>query len=86
YQLHKALLLSDEGEVNCKPELEIFADDVKCSHGATCGDLDSEQLFYMQARGIPLEEARRILVEAYLNEALDKIDNPKIKEWIKNSF
>ena len=86
YQLHKALLLSDDGEVNCKPELEIFADDVKCSHGATCGDLDEEQLFYMQARGIPLEEARRILVEAYLNEALDKISNSEIKEWIKSGF
>ncbi|MEE6208128.1 MAG: SufD family Fe-S cluster assembly protein, partial [Alphaproteobacteria bacterium] len=86
YQLHRALLLSDEGEVDCKPELEIFADDVKCSHGATCGDLDKEQLFYMQSRGINLEDAHRILIEAYLQEVLNKIDNSAVAEWIKAQF
>lgn len=86
YQLHRALLLSDEGEVDCKPELEIFADDVKCSHGATCGDLDKEQLFYMQSRGININDARRILIEAYLQEVLNKIDNSAVAEWIKAQF
>ena len=86
HQLHRALLLSDDGEVDCKPELEIFADDVKCSHGATCGDLDKEQLFYMQSRGINSEDARRILIEAYLQEVLNKIDNQSIAEWIKEQF
>ena len=81
HQLHRALLLSDEGEVDCKPELEIFADDVKCSHGATCGDLDKEQMFYMQSRGICLEDARKILIEAYLQEVLNKIDSPEIAAW-----
>jgi len=71
-QLHRALLLSDTAEVDCKPELEIFADDVKCSHGAVCGDLDKEQLFYMQSRGIPLEIARQILIDAYFAEAWER--------------
>ncbi len=85
-QLHRALLLSDEASVDCKPELEIFADDVKCSHGATSGDLDAEQLFYMQSRGIRLEEAKKILIGAYLNEVLQKIDNIEIKDWLWNNF
>ena len=83
YQLHRALLLSDNAEVDCKPELEIFADDVKCSHGATCGDLDKEQLFYMQTRGIALADAKQILIEAYLNETLLKIENQQIRKWLK---
>ena len=85
-QLHRALLLSDEAEIDCKPELEIFADDVKCSHGATCGDLDKEQLFYMQSRGIALEEAKQILIEAYLNEVLEKIEDIDIKNWLISCF
>ncbi|MBQ9270725.1 MAG: Fe-S cluster assembly protein SufD [Alphaproteobacteria bacterium] len=83
YQLHRALVLSDGAEVDCKPELEIFADDVKCSHGATSGDLDAEQLFYMQARGIPLAEARQILIEAYLNEVFEKVEDTAVAEWLK---
>ena len=83
YQLHRALLLSDNAEVDCKPELEIFADDVKCSHGATSGDLDKEQLFYMQTRGIALDDAKQILIEAYLNEVLLKVENEQIREWLK---
>lgn len=86
YQLHRALVLSDEAEVDCKPELEIFADDVKCSHGATSGDLNAEQLFYMQSRGIPLEEARRILIEAYLEEVFGKIEDSAVAEWLKSGF
>ncbi|MBE6448795.1 MAG: Fe-S cluster assembly protein SufD [Alphaproteobacteria bacterium] len=82
-QLHKALLLTDTAEVDVKPELEIFADDVKCSHGATSGELDAEQLFYMRSRGIGLSEARQILIDAYLDEVITKISNEKIKDWIK---
>ena len=83
YQLHKALLLTDTAEVDVKPELEIFADDVKCSHGAASGELDEEQLFYMRSRGIGLEEARQILIDAYLDEVIAKIGNEKIRDWIK---
>lgn len=86
YQLHRALIIDDEAEINCKPELEIFADDVKCSHGASCGDLDKEQIFYMQSRGISEEEARKILIEAYLNEVFSLNKNSEISEWIKSKF
>lgn len=73
YQMNQALLLSPEAEVNSKPELEIFADDVKCSHGATVGELDAEQLFYLRSRGIAAAEARAILVRAFLAEAIDAV-------------
>lgn len=86
YQLHRALVLSDAAEVDCKPELEIFADDVKCSHGAASGDLDAEQLFYMQARGIPLNEARQILIEAYLNEVFAKTEDSAVAEWLSENI
>ena len=73
YQMNQALLLSPDAEIDTKPELEIFADDVKCSHGATVGELDAEQLFYLRSRGIPEAEARAILVRAFLAEALDAV-------------
>jgi Fe-S cluster assembly protein SufD len=73
YQMNQALLLSPQAEVDSKPQLEIYADDVKCSHGATVGELDADQLFYLRSRGIPEVEARSLLVRAFLNEALDPI-------------
>jgi Fe-S cluster assembly protein SufD len=73
YQMSQALLLSPDAEVDTKPELEIFADDVKCSHGATVGELDPEQMFYVRSRGIPELEARAILVRAFLSEALEAV-------------
>jgi Fe-S cluster assembly protein SufD len=75
YQMNRALLLSPDAEIDTKPELEIFADDVKCSHGATVGELDAEQLFYLRSRGIPDNEARSLLVRAFLSEALDPVTN-----------
>jgi Fe-S cluster assembly protein SufD len=71
YQMNQALLLSPQAEIDCKPQLEIYADDVKCSHGATVGELDPEQLFYLVSRGIPQQEARALLIQAFLAEALD---------------
>ncbi len=85
YQLHKAMLLSNEAEIDVKPELEIFADDVKCSHGSACGQLDKEQLFYMRSRGIDAKEAEQLLIDAYLNDVIAKVDNEKIRDWIKLS-
>jgi Fe-S cluster assembly protein SufD len=79
YQMNQALLLSPFAEVDSKPELEIFADDVKCSHGATVGELDAEQLFYLRSRGIPDVEARSILVRAFLAEALDLVADDTIR-------
>ncbi len=79
YQMNQALLLSPFAEIDCKPELEIFADDVKCSHGATVGALDAEQLFYLRSRGVPEAEAREILVRAFLAEALDLVTDMTIR-------
>jgi len=72
-QMNRALLLSDKAEIDSKPELEISADDVKCSHGATAGELDDAALFYLRSRGIPEAEARRLLVEAFLAEVIDSV-------------
>jgi Fe-S cluster assembly protein SufD len=74
-QLNKNLLLSPRANVDTKPELEILADDVKCSHGATVGDLDEQALFYLEARGIPADEARRMLIEAFAADAIDQIED-----------
>jgi Fe-S cluster assembly protein SufD len=73
YQMNQALLLSPDAEMDSKPQLEIYADDVKCSHGATVGELDAEQLFYLRSRGIGEANARSILIRAFLSEALDPI-------------
>ena len=85
YQMNQALLLSAEAEIDSKPELEIFADDVKCSHGATVGELDRDQLFYLRARGVPLVEARALLVRAFLTEALDEVANDTIRGALENA-
>jgi len=80
YQLNRALLLSDGAEIDSKPELEIYADDVKCSHGATAGELADEQLFYLRARGIDKETARSILIGAFLNDAIEEIRVPAVRD------
>jgi Fe-S cluster assembly protein SufD len=85
YQMNQALLLSPDAEIDCKPELEIFADDVKCSHGATVGELDAEQLFYLRSRGIPDAEARSILVRAFLAEALDAVADDAIRAVLETA-
>ncbi|PWC34592.1 Fe-S cluster assembly protein SufD [Azospirillum sp. TSO35-2] len=80
YQLNRALLLSDSAEIDSKPELEIHADDVKCSHGCTAGELDDNALFYLRARGIDLETARGLLIGAFLAESLEEIAEPSIRD------
>jgi len=79
-QTHRALLLSDRARVDAKPELEIFADDVKCGHGATVGELDAEQLFYLRARGIPEDRARSLLITAFVEETLDGVEDERLRE------
>jgi Fe-S cluster assembly protein SufD len=74
-QLSKNLLLSRRAAIDTKPELEILADDVKCSHGATVGDLDEAALFYLESRGIPVAEARRMLIEAFAAEVIERIED-----------
>lgn len=75
-----ALLLSEGGTMNNKPELEIFADDVQCAHGATCGQLDEDLLFYLMARGLPRPEAETLLVQAFLGEAVEMVEHEGIRE------
>lgn len=75
YQMNQALLLSETAEIDAKPELEIYADDVKCSHGATVGALDEDQLFYLRSRGVPDAEARQILIHAFMDEALALVED-----------
>ena len=79
YQMNQTLLLSRDAEIDSKPQLEIYADDVKCSHGATVGELDADQLFYLQSRGIPAEAARNLLIRAFLTEALDPITHDEAR-------
>ena len=71
--MDKNLLLSDDAEADTKPALWIYADDVKCGHGATCGKLDDTALFYLRSRGMDEEAARRILIHAFANEILDNV-------------
>jgi Fe-S cluster assembly protein SufD len=85
YQMNQALLLSPDAEVDSKPELEIFADDVKCSHGATVGELDAEQLFYLRSRGVPDAEARAMLVRAFLVEALEAVTDETIRSRLESA-
>ena len=80
HQLSQTLLLSPRAEIDVKPELEIHADDVKCSHGATVGRLDANALFFLRARGIPEAEARALLIQGFIGGALDEIDHPPVRE------
>lgn len=84
YQLNRALLLSPQAEINSKPELEIYADDVKCSHGATAGELDDDQLFYLRARGIPADQARALLVGAFLDEAVEEVQVEVVRDHFRD--
>jgi Fe-S cluster assembly protein SufD len=83
HQLNRNLLLSESAQADTKPELEIYADDVKCSHGATVGDIDDDALFYMRARGISDREARKILVEAFVGEIIDTVSIEPIREHLR---
>ncbi|MEE9388384.1 MAG: Fe-S cluster assembly protein SufD [Paracoccaceae bacterium] len=78
YQISQALLLHDNAQFLAKPELEIYADDVICSHGSTTGAIDEDALFYLRARGVPLDEAQDLLVLAFLAEAIDEVDDKDI--------
>ena len=71
--MNQNLLLSDDAQVDTKPQLEIFADDVKCSHGATVGQLDDDAVFYLRARGIDEDEARRLLIYGFANELVGRV-------------
>jgi Fe-S cluster assembly protein SufD len=82
YQLSKAILLSENSEFNAKPELEIYADDVKCSHGSTSGSLDEDAIFYLMSRGIPKNNAYKLLINGFLLDVVEKITDTEIKYLI----
>ena len=82
HQLSRNLVLSPRAAIDTKPELEIYADDVKCSHGAAVGDLDEAALFYLATRGIGREEARRMLIEAFVREAVELVGSPPLREHL----
>ena len=86
YQLSKALLLKDTSEFDAKPELEIYADDVKCSHGSTSGSMNEDSIYYLMTRGLSRKKAVKLLIEAFLFEVVNSILNDDIKKFIKKNL
>ena len=84
YQLSKAILLNKDSEFNAKPELEIYADDVKCSHGSASGSLNEDSIFYLMSRGLSYNQARELLINGFLLDVVEKITDSEIKNLIKN--
>jgi Fe-S cluster assembly protein SufD len=82
-QLSRALLLSDQAEMDTKPELKIYADDVKCSHGAAVGALDADMLFYLRARGLDETQARALLIRGFVGEIIDEIHMPEWRDYLR---
>lgn len=85
-QLNKNLLLSKKAHCHSRPQLEIFADDVKCAHGSTTGQLSEEQLFYFMARGIPKDKARKMLASGFVNDVILKVKDLKLREYLTHKF
>ena len=83
FQQNDSLVLSQHARMNSKPQLEIFADDVKCSHGATIGQLDQKSLFYLMSRGLKKEDAKHMLTSAFLAEVLDTLTIEPLREYIR---
>ena len=82
FQQNNNILIDDNATVNAKPQLEIFADDVKCSHGCTIGQFDEDALFYLRSRGIGLKEAQALLMYAFANTVLESVKIPELKRRI----
>ncbi|MEE4245544.1 MAG: SufD family Fe-S cluster assembly protein, partial [Kangiellaceae bacterium] len=80
---NKNLLLSNQSEINTKPELEIYADDVRCAHGATVAQLDSNALFYLQSRGIPKQQAELMISFGFINELIDSLTNQLVADYLR---
>jgi Fe-S cluster assembly protein SufD len=86
FQSNANVLLSGDATINSKPELEIYADDVKCSHGSTTGQLDDNAIFYLRARGVSQESARQLLVQAFIEDVLEKIEDESVVNCIHNEL
>ncbi len=86
YQLSKAIILSEKSQFNSKPELEIYADDVKCSHGSTTGNIDENSIFYLMSRGLTKDQASKMIIEGFLNQVIETITEPSIRKLVFNLF
>ena len=86
FQSNANVLLSDDASVNSKPELEIYANDVKCSHGSTTGQLDEDAVFYLRARGLSEKSARSLITQAFIAEVVDKVEQKEVRDFIKNKL
>tara|TARA_B100000579_G_C22521953_1_gene706600 strand:- start:179 stop:676 length:498 start_codon:yes stop_codon:yes gene_type:complete len=86
YQLSKAILLNKSSEFNAKPELEIYADDVKCSHGSASGSLNENSIFYLRSRGLNYKEAKKLLINGFILDVIDKITDDEIKTFVKKTM
>ena len=86
FQSNANVLLSDNATINSKPELEIYADDVKCSHGSTTGQLDEEAVFYLRARGLSEKSARQLVVSAFIGEVIEKVENEEVVTFINKKL
>lgn len=86
FQSNANVLLSDDAQMNTKPELEIYADDVKCSHGTSTGQMDENALFYLKARGIGDENARKLLAAAFINDVVNKVENETVQQYVINQL
>ena len=84
HQLNKTLLLSDAAEIDIKPELEIYADDVKCSHGAAAGQLDEAELFYLRTRGLDADAARQLLIKGFVGEVIDEVPDEPFRSHLQS--
>jgi len=83
YQLSRAILLDETSEFNAKPELEIYADDVKCSHGSASGSLDENSIFYLMSRGLNYQQSKELLINGFILEVIENITDIEIKDLIK---
>ena len=84
--MSKALILDDESEFNAKPELEIYADDVKCSHGSTSGSIDEDAIHYLMTRGIEKSKAKKLLINGFLSEIFENIPEQNVKNFLEQSI
>ena len=86
YQLSKCILLDKNSEFNAKPELEIYADDVKCSHGSASGNLNEDSIFYLMSRGLNYEQSKELLINGFLLDVIEKITDSETQNLIKNTL
>jgi Fe-S cluster assembly protein SufD len=86
FQSNKNILLSDEGTINTKPQLEIYANDVKCSHGTSTGKLDEDKIFYLRARGLSEASAKKMLMHAFASEVVEKITLNELRDYVEEKI